>query len=204
MPSNSVLVAAPSIKLNGAEIPAAHYDAIVDLRVSHAVSVPSQLTLRLSDPDFELIDSTTYKIGGEVEVQFPDLLGNLTPVFNGEIVSIGADQSAERPDSCELTLTALDRGHRLGSRTRVRTFQKQRHSDVVSAIAGEEGLRADVTDTKIRFDYLIQTTTNYAFLDEIAFRTGFEWWIDGTTLALRATRHLGRRRRHVRRRTCAA
>jgi phage protein D len=182
VPSNTVLVAAPSIKVNGVEISAAHYDAIVDLRVSHSVSVPSQLTLRLSDPDFELIDSTTYKIGAAVDVQFPDLLGNLMPVFTGEIVSIGVDQSAERPDSCELTLTALDRGHRLGARTRVRTFQKQRHSDVVTAIASEEGLRADVTDTKVRFDYLIQTTTNYAFLDEIAFRTGFEWRMDGAAL----------------------
>ncbi|MET0579931.1 MAG: phage baseplate assembly protein V, partial [Ilumatobacteraceae bacterium] len=86
------------------------------------------------------------------------------------------------PDSCELVITALDRGHRFGSTTRVRTFQKQKHSEIVTKIAGEQGLRADVTDTRVKFDYLIQTTTNYAFLDEIAFRTGFEWWVDGTTL----------------------
>lgn len=182
MPPNTILVAAPSIDLEGVEIPPAHYDAIVDLRVSQSLSVPSQLSLRLSDPDFELIDGARYKIGVGVRVQFPTLAGVLTPVFRGEIVSIGADQNAERPDACELTVTALDRGHRLGSTTRVRTFQKQRHSDVVTTIASEQGLRADVTDTRIRFDYLIQTTTNYAFLDEIAFRTGYEWWVDDTTL----------------------
>ena len=64
----------------------------------------------------------------------------------------------------------------------MRTFQKQKYSDVVSTIASETGLRAQVEDTAIKFDYLIQTTTNYAFLDEIAFRTGFEWRVEDKVL----------------------
>jgi phage baseplate assembly protein gpV len=32
------------------------------------------------------------------------------------------------------------------------------------------------------FDYLTQTTTNYAFLDEIAFRTGFQWRVEAKKL----------------------
>ena len=182
MSNDSVLVTAPSIKLNGTELAAADYDAVIDLRVSHAISVPSQLTLRLEDPRFELIDGTRYKIGTEIVVAFPSATSVLTSVFKGEIVALGADQRADPPDRSELVVTALDRGHRLGSRTRVRTFQKQKYSDVVSKIASEEGLRGEVTDTKVMFDYLIQTTTNYAFLDEIAFRTGCEWWVDGAIL----------------------
>jgi phage protein D len=180
--SNTLLVAAPSIKVDGTEIPPAEYDAIVDLRVSQSLAVPSQLSLRLSDPEFQLIDGTRWAIGRALEVAFPTLAGVLTTVFNGEVVGLGADQTAERPDSCELTVTALDRAHRLGARTRVRTFQQQKYSEVVAAIAREEGLTAEATDTKVKFDYLIQTTTNYAFLDELAFRCGFEWWVDGTKL----------------------
>ncbi|MET0579062.1 MAG: phage baseplate assembly protein V, partial [Ilumatobacteraceae bacterium] len=184
MPTSTVLVAAPLIQLNGTEIPALDYDAIVDLRVAQSISVPSQLTIRMSDPDFTLLDGTRYVVGAEIVVKFPDATGTMTQVFMGEIVSIGADQSAERPDASELTITALDFGHRLGSATRVRTFQKQKYSDVVRTICSEEGLRADVSDSKVTFDYLIQTTTNYAFLDEIAFRTGWEWWVDGKSLHL--------------------
>jgi hypothetical protein len=56
---------------------------------------------------------------------------------------------------------------------------------VISQIAQEHGLRAQVEDTRIKFSYLIQTTTNYAFLDEIAFRTGYEWRMAGKTLVFK-------------------
>ncbi len=50
------------------------------------------------------------------------------------------------------------------------------------------------------FDYLIQTTTDYALLDEIAFRTGFEWRVEDNTLQLQAAQHDQVGRAHVRRR----
>ena len=96
-------------------------------------------------------------------------------------------------------------GHRLGQATTVRTFQKQKYSDVVvdDRPRGRAcGPRS--TDTKVKFDYLIQTTTNYAFLDEIAFRTGFEWRVDGQDADLQAAQHDGGRSRSRTARTCAA
>jgi uncharacterized protein involved in type VI secretion and phage assembly len=182
MPATVSLVTAPSIKVNGADTPASDDTAIVDLDVSSSLGMPRQLTIRFADPEFELLDGTRYVVGNELEVSFPDPLGNLVKVFAGEIVSVGVDQQADRFDGCELTVTALDKSHRLGKATKVRTFQRQKYSDVISTIAGEAGLRAQVEDTTITFDYLIQTTTNYAFLDEIAFRTGFEWRVDDGAL----------------------
>ena len=77
-----------------------------------------------------------------------------------------------------------------GPRHQVRTFQKQKHSDDRRARSpASKACGPTSTDTTVKFDYLIQTTTNYAFLDDIAFRTGFEWWIDGQTL------HFGPRKR---------
>lgn len=185
MPATTLLVTAPSIKINGADTPASDDAAIVDLHVSAASGMPSQLTIRFTDETFELLDGTRYVVGNEIEVSFPDALGTIVKVFVGEIVSVGVDQRADQVDGCELTVTALDLAHRLGKATKVRTFQKQKHSDVVSTIAREAGLRAQVEATKITFDYLIQTTTNYAFLDEIAFRTGFEWRIDDKALVFK-------------------
>jgi phage protein D len=181
-PNQTLLVTAPSIKVNGTDTPASDDAAIVELDVSIAIGMPSQLTIRFSDPDFTLVDGTRYVVGAELEVSFPDATGTLVKVFVGEIVSVGVDQRADRYDGCELTVTALDASHRLGRATKVRTFQKQKYSNVVSTIASETGLRAQVEDTTITFDYLIQTTTNYAFLDEIAFRTGFEWRVEEKAL----------------------
>jgi phage protein D len=182
MPTNVYLVYAPTIKVKGAGIPLERYEDLIDIRVAQSVSVPSQVTLRFSDPDYELIDGNTFAVADEIEVQFANQFGSPTPVFKGEIVSIGTDQNALRADACEMVITAFDRSHRLGATTRVRTFQKMTYRDVLSAIAGEEGLTLDANLGNLVFDYLIQTTSNYAFLNEIAFRTGSEWRIDGREL----------------------
>ena len=187
-PSTTLLVFVPKILVDGAEIPQERYDDIIDLRVSQSVSVPSQLTLRLSDPEFQLID------GDSVRHRQADRSrasrappGTWLTVFKGEIVSVGTDQNAERADACELV------AHRprpcpppRPTTTRIRTFQNQSYSDVLSTIAGEEGLAVSTDVTKPRFDYLIQTTTNYAFLNEIAFRTGTQWTIDDGKLEVNA------------------
>ena len=184
MPHSTVLVLAPRIKINGQELSAQHYDDIIDLRVSQSVSMPSQLSLRMSDRDFTLVDGNVFAIAGEIEVSFPGAQAMVT-VFSGEIVSIGSDQRADRPDAAELVVTAFDKGHRLSRTTRVRTFQKQSYADVVRSIAGEEGLTASIDPLTVKFDYLIQTTTNFALLDEIAFRTGCEWSVKGRELRFR-------------------
>jgi phage protein D/phage baseplate assembly protein gpV len=185
MPARTLLVTAPSIKVNGADTPATDDAAIVELHVSATNGMPSQLTIRFTDNDFTLLDGPRYVVGAEIEVSFPDSTGSLVKVFSGEVVSVGVDQRADSYDGCELTVTALDMSHRFSKETKVRTFQKQKYSQVVSTIASEAGLRAQVEATSITFDYLIQTTTNYAFLEEIAFRTGYEWRIEDRTLVFK-------------------
>jgi phage protein D len=182
VPTSVYLVYPPTIRVNGAGIPLERYADLIDIRVTQSVSVPSQATLRFSDPEYELIDGNTFSVADDVEVLFANAFGDQTSVFQGEIVSIGTDQNVLRADACELVITAFDRSHRLGSTTRVRTFQAMTYREVLSSIAGDEGLglEADVGD--LTFDYLIQTTSNYAFLNEIAFRTGCEWRIEGQQL----------------------
>jgi phage protein D len=184
MPVTTGLVLSPDVSINGTPLPLAELAMLLELRVSRSIGVPAELTMRLIDETFELIDGPRYAVGAAVEVKFPDPAGTPAAVFKGEIVSVGVDQRLAMR-GCELTVTALDRGHRLGHGTRVRTFQKQKYSDVVTTIAGEHGLRAQVADTTIVFDYLIQTTTNYAFLQELAFRTGYEWRVDEDQLIFR-------------------
>src|SRR5829696_1195494 len=137
MPARTQLVTAPSIKVNGADTPASDDAAIVDLHVSSTSGMPSQLTIRFVDPTFALLDGPRYVIGSTLEVSFPDDTGSMVKVFEGEVVSVGVDQRADQYDGCELTVTALDVSHRLSKATKVRTFQKQKYSDLVSKIAQE-------------------------------------------------------------------
>ncbi|HWL41333.1 MAG TPA: VgrG-related protein [Ilumatobacter sp.] len=178
----STLVASPEVIVDGSPVPTSDLAQISELHVSRTLGAPSELTLCLIDETFELLDGSRYVVGATIEVKFPDPTGKATSVFKGEVVSVGVDQHAGQARGCLLTLTALDLAHRLGHQTRVRTFQKQKYSDVVSRIASEYGLQSQVDDTSISFDYLIQTTTDYAFLQELAFRTGYEWRVDDSKL----------------------
>ncbi len=182
-----VLAQPPDLKIDGQAVAAATTQQIVDLRVEHLASVPSSLTIRFADPHFDLVDATTFGIGKAIAASFPDVNNTLVQVFAGEVVSLGVEQRADRVDSCELVVTAYDHGHRLGRASNVRVFQKQKYSGVVSAIASGHGLSADVADTVVVHEYLVQSTTDYEFLNDIAFRLGCEWWVSGTTL------HFGKR-----------
>ena len=55
----------------------------------------------------------------------------------------------------------------------------------VRKLAGEAGLRADITTggaIEERRPYVLQTASDFALLDELAARVGYEWRVDGTTL----------------------
>lgn len=179
-----MLVKAPTIMVDGAAIADALYDKVVDLRVEQTVSVPSILTLRFSDPHFEVIDATTFDVGKAVVVKFPDGTGTMVEVFNGEIVGVAIEQIIEVAEGSEFVITAYDKSHRLGHKTTVRSFVKQKYTDVVSAIASANGLTANVTESNpsVVHEYLLQTTNDYDTLNEIARLLGFHWHVDGTQL----------------------
>ena len=56
------------------------------------------------------------------------------------------------------------------------------YSDVVSSLVTSSGLTASTDSTDLTFDYLLQVSSDLEFLNEMASRSGFDWWVDGTTL----------------------
>jgi uncharacterized protein involved in type VI secretion and phage assembly len=179
----STLVQPPQIMINGQSLADQVYEQLVELRVEQSVSLPSRLILRMSDPDFALIDGTLFDVGAAITISLPG--GSTTvEVFDGEIVTVGIDQQGEGVYGCELVVSALDRSHRLGHDSKVRTFQKVSYADIVRTMAGECGLAASVhaDASHLEHEYVIQTTTNFAFLNEMAFRLGYEWRVEASKL----------------------
>jgi uncharacterized protein involved in type VI secretion and phage assembly len=170
--------------IDGQRLPANLYDDLVDARVEQSLSVPARFTLRFRDPDFEILDSGRFKVGQTIDIKFADETGTMVAVIKGEVVAIGVEQLAGARH--ELTITGYDFVHRLSYGSVVRAFQNMSYSDIVGSIARERGLRAqvDATLTRPTFEYLVQNTSDYRFLQEIAHRTGCEWQLDGTTLKM--------------------
>ena len=199
MPPTTVLVFAPQIRVNGTELDRAavrrHHRPprlAVGLRAEPAdaalarprLRARRRQRLRRRRPDRGLL---------------PRAQRGMLTVFSGEIVSIGSDQRADRPDACRAGRHRFDKGHRLGKTTACGRSRTRPTPTSWRQIAREQGLRPSVDPLDIKFPYLIQTTTNFALLNEIAFRTGCEWSVNGDGTAVPQADDVGTGRGRVRR-----
>ncbi len=167
---------APVVKLDGQDLPADWLGAMVEMRVERQYQVPSRVTLRFTDPGYELLSSSKLALGKTVAVSQYDG----PKLATAEITAISAEQRAgEQP---ELVVTALDKSHRLGRASRVKTYQNMKYSDMVSQVAGTAGLTPKVDSTPATIEYLMQAESDLALLCELARRTGFDWWLEDNDL----------------------
>jgi len=179
---------AVEVTVNGAPLPEADYEALIDVRVEQSVHVPDRFSLRFRDPTFAILDSSTFAIGVPLDLAFSN--GDDQAVaIRGEITVLGVEQSPSGRH--ELVVSGLDRGHRLARGSQWRSFLTMTDSAIASQIAGERGLTPDVDSSTVTHDYLLQRGTDYAFLTERARSIGFDWWVNGDTLHFRKDAKLG-------------
>ncbi|MCW2601886.1 MAG: Rhs element Vgr protein [Pseudonocardiales bacterium] len=163
----------PVIKVAGAPLAQTALDQLTNLRVERGIRLVGRITLRFSDVGFELAKSTTFELGKEVRVSTDD--GQLLMV--GVITSTQIEHGSQ--SVTELIITADDAAVALGRGSRVTTYTESTYSDVVSKVLGEAGLAKNVQATTVTFPYLIQSGSNLQFIEDIADRTGFDWWVGG-------------------------
>jgi phage protein D len=85
-----------------------------------------------------------------------------------------------------LVVRGYDRRHRLTRGRRTRTFLQKKDSDIAGQIAREAALSADVTDSKVTHDYVLQANqTDYEFLLSRAARINYEVVVEDKTLIFR-------------------
>ncbi len=138
------------------------------LRVQQHLEMADALEVRLANDDLSWSEADTLAEGVEVAVK----LGyegddQLTQVFKGEVVR----RDCEFPEhgGAVVTIVAYDRAHRLKRGRVSRTWVDMKDSDVVSELAGEAGLTADVEDTSVVHPWLFQNAqTNLSFIRERA------------------------------------
>lgn len=175
------LVLTASIKVGGSAIPAPAVKALRSVRVEMSLWTPSRATIRFADADFELVDGSTFEVGKELTVGIPSASsGSATDVFKGEITDMSVEPG---PNGHELVIGGLDKSHRLAVATTIKTYTKQTWKQIVEAIAGNAGLSPEVTiSNTTQQPYVLQAVSDYAFLWDVAMRTGCEWWVDSGKL----------------------
>ena len=174
-----------TILVDGSEIDEDLSRRIREVRIQNHLRLPDTCTLAATFPKAEAgqsepIDQSPFDIGGSLEIRLGarDELTTST-VFKGEIVTL---EPRWRAGGVELAVRAYDHSHVLMRSRKVRTFQNQTSSDIVSKLLTEAGFQAQCDPSGEPHEFVQQNNeTDWELIWRLADRSGLELVIDGQT-----------------------
>jgi uncharacterized protein len=141
------------------------------------------ITWDLARQKFTWIDGDIFELGNKVEIQM-GYQKELKTVMVGEITGIEPEFSQDTTPI--LVVRGHDLRHRLLRGRQTQSFTNMKDSDIVSQIARGKGLSANIKDTQVKLEYVLQhNQTDWEFLQERAARIGYEIAIDNNILYFR-------------------
>lgn len=182
-----------ALKINGAKPPDDVLDSALEFTVENSLHLPDMCVMRFeaSAPRQDggvgfpsWVDDATFDIGKEIQVDASGEGQQAKPIFYGEITAVEMDFSGISVPT--LIVRALDFSHRLARNRQRRSFGQVKDSDIVSKLAGEAGLSANVDQTAVVHDWVFQNNqTNWDFLQERARRNSFWLYSWNKTLSFK-------------------
>jgi uncharacterized protein involved in type VI secretion and phage assembly len=166
----------PTVKVAGSPLSDTVLQHLVSVRVQRSLRLPGRATLRFADVGYSVSSSGFFSIGKKVDVGVYQAGVLMTGTVTGMSLQ---QQEGDHPD---LVVVIDDCAHKLTRGTKIKTFLNMTFSDIVSQVAGGAGVTAEVSSTSEVHPYVLQADSDLAFLDELASRTGYDWWVEGTTL----------------------
>ena len=177
------LVPDQEVLLDGNPLTPTFETLLYQVEVHQSISLVDMAILYFDNPGGALSDAPELSGGVEVEVKL-GYLGSLTSLFKGLIIS--SEPVFPVNGSPYIAVRAYDRMHTMRRGRKQRTFLEQKLSDIVSTIAGEEGLSPDIEDTEVTIPYVLQSNqSNVDFLKELSRRYLTEIRVDQTKLILK-------------------
>lgn len=182
------LVADFRVIINGSPLPDEAAALVVSVTVDDEIDLPGMFAFEVSargggEIAYEWIDDELFDVGNVVEVRL-GYADEVSQLIVGEITGLEPEMPAGAPPA--LTVRGFDRRHRLSRGRRTRSFLGLKDSEIASRVAQEAGLSAEVEDSTVVHDYVLQANqTDMEFLLERAGRINFEVGIDDRTLLFR-------------------
>ena len=175
------------VKVNGLALQADVRQRVLDVSFDSSLDQAAMLTVRLSDPDLKLADSSLYSVGAQVELHM-GYAGKLQPMMLGEISAVQV--SLPQGGAPTLTLTGYDKSQRLRHNDPGRMTYKEMNDSLIVALIAAENLLIPIVDpapfsTK---GSVQQTGSDWALLTELAAQNGFELFVFWDKLYFRLPR----------------
>lgn len=182
-------VALYSVLVDGQEIDEQLSRRIREVRVLNYLRLPDVCTFAASFPKGqqgqpEPIDQQPFQIGSKLEIRLGAREAlTTTTLFKGEVVTLEPTFGA---GGVELLVRGFDRSHVLLRARRVRTFQNQTSSDIVSKIVQEAGFTPDCDPSGEPHEFVQQDNeSDWDFIWRLADRVGFEFVVEDQTAHFR-------------------
>ena len=176
-------VAGVDVLAGGAQLDPKIRDTMLEVRVRDTLLLPSSATVRVADPTGDNIDTlfNTLGIGKDIEVKTSSTGSTATKsIFKGQVVAFEPEFGAK---GAEIVIRALDKGHKLQRQRKVRTFQQMSAADMVSKVARESGLQADVQSTNVVYEFFQQSAeTDWDFVTRLARVNDYRVFVKDNTL----------------------
>ncbi len=176
------------IWIGGKELPPEARADLISVRVEEALDTTGMFEFTLSCWDVastsvKWIDDSLFEQGNPVDIRI-GYRDELESIFVGEVTGLEPQFASQQASI--LIVRGYDRRHRMMGKRRSRTFQNMKDSDIAAQIAGDWSLKPEVTDTRVRLEYVLQhNQTDFEFLQARAHRIGFESFVSGDRLSFR-------------------
>ncbi|HYY53701.1 MAG TPA: hypothetical protein VE755_12550, partial [Myxococcales bacterium] len=154
--------------------------AVLGIRVTDDMDKSSRFWVHLSDVDRKWTRQQKFKPGTAVEIKL-GYLGQLKSVCKGEVSNLEVLVTPDGPS--RLVVAGVDKGHAFDRGTITKTYKNVKDSDLATQIAQRCGLSADVDDSVVVHDFVIQNNlSDYDFLMQRAALAGFRVYVDDRKL----------------------
>jgi phage protein D len=177
-------VAGAELLVEGVAMDPKWRNATTEIKVVDSLTLPDMAQVKLLDPLGENIDSHPLQIGAKIEIKFAAMGDSAaTSVFKGQIAAVEPEFTQK---GCMISVRAYDMAHKLNRARKTRTFQQVKASDMISKLASENGLSADVTATTVVHEFFQQSNeTDWDFAWRLALMNDYEVVVDDQKLQFR-------------------
>jgi len=158
----------------------------VEIDERYAAMVRLKLPLEQLERDWSYLDDERFRPWKKVAVKAG--FDSMELIFSGYITHV-KPVFAPEVTKCLLEVWAMDERIRLDREEILKAWENKKDSDIAGEILGANGFKANVENTAIVHDVsvstIIQRETDLRFLNRLAMRNGFEFYIEGETAFFR-------------------
>jgi phage protein D len=172
--------------INGSPVSAEVLGFVETVVVDDSLGLPSMFAFTVTSSDVQgqdlpwVDDGQLFSIGNVVEIKMGEA-GATKSLIIGEITALEPEFVICRLPL--LNVRGYDRRHRMQRGRNTRTFLNQRDDQIAVRFARDAGMHAQVTETDIVHEYLLQASqTDWEFLCERARLIGYEVGVVDNTL----------------------